>query len=329
MKRRIKYTIISLAIFLVAELTIATTVQANEITMTNNNVEKIVVDKTGEGDFKTIQEAINSAKPGSTIFVKKGEYKEIITIKKQISLLGEEKDSTLINPISEKNKYAICLGAPEIRIQGLSIQNGAPGLYASGIRVTSSNIEIHDCNIYDTPVGIVIWTSNNIIDNCNFFRCEDEGIALIGTSQSVCENNIIRNCIFRENCDGVELQYSSKNTISNCDIYDNTHSGIDAIASSNDENIISDCRIYDNEVHGIYLSSSSNNQIKDCLIYDNDDGNIVTKGYSINNQITSNIDSKSEDKTLSFREIFHYVLSRISESNNQGIVSLLRALISF
>lgn len=329
MKRRIKYTIISLAIFLVAELTIATTVQANEITMTNNNVETIVVDKTGEGDFKTIQEAINSAKPGSTIFVKKGEYKEIITIKKQISLLGEEKDSTLINPISEKNKYAICLGAPEIKIQSLSFQNGAPGLYASGIRVTSSNIEIRDCNIYDTPVGIVIWTSNNIIDNCNFFRCEDEGIALIGTSQSVCENNIINNCIFSDNCDGIELQYSSKNTISNCDIYDNTHTGIDAIASSNDANSIYNCRIYNNEVHGIYLSSSSDNQIIDCYIYDNNNGNIVSKGYSINNQETSNINSNPEDNKLSFREIFHYVLSRISESNNKGIVSLLRALISF
>ena len=320
---------VSLAIFLVAELTVITTVQASQIVISNKNNQEIVVDNNGEGDFKTIQAAIDNAQPGSTIYIKKGEYKEIITIKKQISLIGEDKDGTLINPISEKNKFALYLGAPNIKIQGLSIQNGAPGLYASAIRIASSNIEVNDCNIYDTPVGIIVWTSNNIIDNCNFWRCEDEGIALIGTSYSDCKNNIITNCVFRDNCDGIELQYSSSNTILNCDFYDNTHTGIDAIASSNDENTISNCRIFNNKAQGIYFSSSSNNLIKDCFIYDNKNGNIVTDINSENNQIISNSNSIIDDNELSLREILQYGLSRRSTDRFREIVSLLRSLISF
>jgi parallel beta-helix repeat protein len=329
MKRRIKITIISIIIFLLIGLTIVTSIQAIQIANSNEEKNVIVVDINGRGDYRSIQNAINNAESGSTIFVKAGEYKEIITLKKPISLLGEDKDSTLINPISEKNKFAICLGASGIKIQNFGIKNGAPGLYASAIRITSSNIEIQNCNIFDTPVGIIIWTSNNIIDNCVFWGCEDEGIALIGTSYSDCKNNKIKNCIFRDNCDGVELQYSSKNIISNCDFYDNNHTGIDAIASSNNENIITNCRIYNNKVNGIYFSSSSDNEVNDCLIYENDNGNIVSNGDSINNQISSNGYSEPENNKFSLREIFHYILSRISESNNRGLGSLLRALVSF
>ena len=306
-----------------------TNAQAEQTVLTNNGGQIIIVDQNGEGDYRTIQDAVNNAQIGSTVYVKKGEYVEIIDIKKRINLVGEDKDSTLINPISEKNKYAICLGAPGVTISHLSIKNGAPGLYSSGVRITSSGTEIRDCNIYDTPVGIVIWTSNNIVDNCNFWGCKDEGIALIGTEYSDCNNNEITNCVFRENCDGIELQYSSNNIITNCDFYDNTHTGIDAIASSNNENIISKCRIYNNEVHGIYLSSSSENQIEDCFIYDNDDGNIVLNECPDDNHMTSNFDSSSEGGRLTIRDLFHYFLSRSSRLNVRGLVSILRSLIAF
>ena len=287
-------------------------VQAVQVSIPNNNGHMLVVDKNGEGDYTSIQEAINNAKPGSTIYVKKGIYSEIIIIKKQINLVGEDKDSTLISPISEKNKYAICLGAPDITIQSCSIKNGAPGLYTNGIRIISSRTEVRNCNVFDTPVGIAIWTSNNIIDNCHFWNCKDEGIALIGSSYSDCNNNTIKNCVFYENCDGIELQHSSSNTILNCTFYDNSHSGIDAITSSNDKNTISNCKIYNNEVHGIYLSASSENQIIDCFISDNVDGNIVMNKNSENNQIISN--SKSINNRITIREIIFRLLSRIPNS---------------
>ncbi|MCK5635862.1 MAG: right-handed parallel beta-helix repeat-containing protein [Thermoplasmatales archaeon] len=328
MKRRIKITAISLIAFILAELAMVTGVYAQEIELEPQDYH-IIVDKNGNGDYKTIQDAVNNAEPGSIIYVKNGEYNEIIDIKKQITLIGEDKDYTLINPISDKNKYAVRLGAPGVILKSLSIKNGAPGLYTSAVRVTSSNTEIRDCNFYETPVGIVIWTSNNIIDNCNFWDCTDEGIALIGTSYSDCSYNKITNCVFYDNCDGIELQYSSNNVISNCTIYDNSHTGIDAISSSNDNNIISNCEIYSNEVHGIYLSSSSENQIIECSIYDNDDGNIIMRGNSENNQIISNSDSNSEDNKLSLRERISSFLSITSNPIVERLLSIMNSFVSF
>ena len=328
MKRALRITAFTFIVLLVIELIIGVGIFAKELAV-DSREGHIIVDKNGNGNYKTIQEAVNNAQPGSTVFVKAGDYQEIIEISKKIVLLGENKDSTLINPISEKNKYAVRLGAPGVILKGFSIKNGAPGLYSSGIRITSPEVEIYNCDIYETPVGIVIWTSNNIISNCRFWDCNDEGITLIGSSYSECNNNKITNCVFYDNCDGVELQHSSENTIDNCEFYDNTHDGIDAIASENNNNIISNCRIYNNGVHGLYLSSSSDNQIIDCFISDNEDGNIVENNYCNNNQIITNSYSEIEEKEIKVKNKFSSLFKIIENSKIGRIITLIRSIVAF
>lgn len=282
-------TVSFLFILILLELPIFTNAYAQYISEENNDVYYIMVDTKGNGDYTSIQEAIENVPEDTTIYIREGTYSEIISIRKKVKLIGEDKDKTIINPISQENKYAIRLGAPEITISNLCITNGAPGIYTTGIYVSASKIQIQNCNFYDNPIGIAIWTSNNSIENCSFWGCSDEGIALLGSKYSKCEDNKIINCEFYDNCDGVELQYSSNNIIADCEFYNNTHSGIDAIGSYNDNNIISRCKIYDNRVHGIYLSSSSENQIVYCSVTNNKDGNIVITKDSYNNVIKESI----------------------------------------
>ncbi len=315
MRRKALGTAVLLVILILAEINIIATIHAENIPLENNLKQSITVSKNGDGDYTTIQEAVDNVPEGSIVYVKKGSYNEIINIKKELSLIGEDKANTVINPISEKNKYAIRLGAPGSIIKNFSITNGAPGLYTTGIRITASKTEIHNCNIYDTPVGIASWSSDGIINNCKFWGCEDEGIALIGNSPSGCNRNKITNCIFYENCDGIELQYSSNNTISDCEFYENTHTGIDAIASSNNNNTISNCKIYNNEVHGIYLSASSDNKILDCSIFKNNDGNVIMNKYSHNNEIKTSADSDLSSSKTS--RILAEIIQTYYESNKE------------
>jgi parallel beta-helix repeat protein len=313
MKGRIKKTMITTAIMILLQVTLVFLVQSETINQTNDN-SLIIVDKNGNGEYTSIQEAINHATSGSTIYIKNGEYPEIIQIKKTVWLIGEDKDSTLINPISEENKYAIYVGAPNIKIKNMGVTNGAPGLYSQGIKISSKNTEIDNCKIFNTPVGIAVWTDENKIYNSTFYGCKDEGIALLGSSKNPCNNNIISDCIFYDNCDGIELQHSSYNTILNCKFYDNTHTGIDAIVSDNNENVISDCEIINNRVNGIYLSSSDNNKIIDCNIQDNADGDIVMNKYSENNEIIQN--EISEEKTQDISKISLMIQNVLQKFNN-------------
>jgi hypothetical protein len=88
-----------------------------------NNVKKpsipfrsgntLYVGGIGPGNYTSIQDAIDNASIGDTVFVYNGTYYEIITIDKSINLVGEDRYNTIIDGIGEyrivvvKVKWAI------------------------------------------------------------------------------------------------------------------------------------------------------------------------------------------------------------------------------
>jgi len=135
--------------------------------------------------------------------------------------------------------------------------------YEAGIEVSKDNQIIENKVFYDIPIGIIVWSSNNLIANCTFINCSDEGILLIGN------NNAIENCVFYNCCDGIELQKSSDNIFINCRFLSNSHSGIDAIKNSNNNNVFYSCLFYDSP-YGCFFKESENNEFIDCVFIDND-----------------------------------------------------------
>ena len=329
MERRIKKT----GILIIAILFFQLTINASGLQISKSEDSYIIVDKTSNGDYTSIQQAIDDAKPGSTIFVKNGEYFELIEINKKINLVGENKENTIINPESKKNKYAVLVSESGTKIEGFTIKNRGPGIYTSSLRILVDSVIIEGCNIVDTPVGITVWSSGNIINNCYFSGCADEGIALIGSNYLKCENNRITNCTFYDNCDGIELQLSSGNFISDCEFYENTHTGIDAIRESNNNNVITNCKIFRNQVHGIYFASSNDNQIIDCEIYDNLADNIFFNKNSKNNLITqsndnddSNINFLIEKITKIREKIFQNLIEHLSSLKSSKFLEHLKSV---
>jgi len=63
--------------------------------MSSGNI--LYVGGNGTGNYSTIQEAIDSASDGDSIFVYSGTYFERVKVNKSISLLGENKGTTVID----------------------------------------------------------------------------------------------------------------------------------------------------------------------------------------------------------------------------------------
>jgi nitrous oxidase accessory protein len=57
----------------------------------------IIVDDDGPADFNNIQDAINDANYGDTIYVAEGIYVENITLKNGVALIGQDPYSTIID----------------------------------------------------------------------------------------------------------------------------------------------------------------------------------------------------------------------------------------
>jgi parallel beta-helix repeat protein len=240
----------------------------NGVTPQKNTVQDPVIVEDISRGTTTIQDAIDCAQPNSTIHLPAGTYTEILTINKPLHLKGEGTTRTFVSPTSANNGYALRIIAKGVTLSDLDITNKGPGLYTTGVKISASNTTIQNCTFHDTPIGIAIWSSENTISSCEFSGCDDEGLVLLGTSTTACTNNTISSCDFYENCDGIELQYATDNTIDSCTFIQNTHAGIDAIESNNNNNIISHCEFTANQGFGLYLAGSSHNMITGCSFVD-------------------------------------------------------------
>ncbi len=160
-------------------------------------------------DTASIKDAINNyANPGDTVYVHSGIYNEgDITINKQINLVGENRDTTIINGSGTTN-VIIIENTNWVNITGFTIIQGR-----SGIRFwMSSNNNITGNNISNNQIGLdIVESSNNNIIADNHISNNGRGIYFLWSSN----NNIITGNNISNNGYGIYIVVSSSINISN------------------------------------------------------------------------------------------------------------------
>lgn len=77
-------------------------------------------------DYSTIQEAINAASLGDTIFVSSRTYNENVVVNKSVSLIGEDMDDTIID--GGKSGSVLCIIVNDVAVSNFTITKGHPDL---------------------------------------------------------------------------------------------------------------------------------------------------------------------------------------------------------
>jgi parallel beta-helix repeat protein len=162
-------------------------------------------------DYATIQEAINNATEGDTVFVKSGVYHDLALVNKSLSLVGENRDTTIIDSIGIESR--VYIEADYVTVTGFTIRNAD----SHGIRL--GLIRFESDSIYQ-PVGCKI-IGNNILNNFQGINVRG------GTEHIISENNITGSTSH-----GIFMR-SSKSIISKNNISNNFESGIIADSCSN------------------------------------------------------------------------------------------------
>lgn len=175
-----------LTLFLTGMLTFASNTQSAEC-----GPRRITV----PDDFKTIQEAINNATFGDTIFVRAGTYYGSIIVNKTVSLIGENKNTTVLD--GNRTSIVVNVTASSMEIGGFTITGGllqtpmgGGGIYLSNV----SDCRILDNNVVDNLVGICAYNSTNItIENNLVNQSIAIGIFLFASNKTITANNEIAN----------------------------------------------------------------------------------------------------------------------------------------
>jgi len=145
-----------------------------QLNILSSDGNTLYVGGSGEGNYTKIQDAIDNASNGDTVFVYSGTYYENVDLMlKSISLIGEEKNTTVIDAKGIGTAISIDRFNYLSTIRGFTIQNSGSEEFASGIFIS----EVH---------GVII--TNNIVVANNI------GIYLYNTRDcQIRNNNIIRN----------------------------------------------------------------------------------------------------------------------------------------
>jgi len=244
---------------------------------------------------RTIQEGINNATIGDTVYVYNGTYYEHVIINKTITLIGENKTTTIID--GSDSGDVITTQVDNITISLFTIRNaGNQPISYAGILIESNNNQITDTIIKNNDIyGIYIVSSNdNTIENNNL-NDNGEGIRLYNSTTNIISNNTITNNYY-----GIRDWYSDQNSIINNSLSSNEYYGI-FLKESQLTNIINNTISNgDNEGYGIRLwngqqSVLHSNIITDYsvgLYFDNDSHN-----HTIYNNYLDNTNKKEKTQT--------------------------------
>jgi parallel beta-helix repeat protein len=213
--------------------------------------------------YKTIQDGVNNAIDGDTVFVYSGIYLEHVVVNKTINLTGENRDTTIID--GRDIGDVVTINVNWVNITGFTV-TGNGTLVRDGIKL--SNVD--NCK--------VIY--NNVSSNKGY------GIILISSNG----NNIINNRIYQNQIDGISLYNSLNNNIISNNISNNRMDGI--YLNWSDWNSILNNKVTFND-WGIFLEYSSNNTLQNNICNNNWEYGIKLEDESHWNNIIGNTASNN------------------------------------
>jgi parallel beta-helix repeat protein len=151
-------------------------------------------------DYLSIQDAINNAVDGDTVYVKKGTYVENPIVNKSVSLVGEDRDATIIDVTA-----GLKVQKDNVTITGLTIYDGW-----QGITVSANYSKISGNKITNCQYGIVLLSSQNSTVTENILQ----SIGLSAAIQlSYSNNNLIKNNYIDSCTEGIQLREGSSNNM--------------------------------------------------------------------------------------------------------------------
>jgi len=256
----------------------------------------IYVDDDGGADYTKIQDAIDNATDGDTVYVYNGSYYENVVVDKTINLKGEKRDSTIIdgNGISD----VVYISADNVTIKNFTIKNSGNSGRDAGIEIQANHANISNNIIYDNTNGLYLYYSNNnsILRNI-FISNSDYGLFL-----HFSDCNHISSNYLTKNRWGIYCIYSDLNSILNNNIYLNKYHGIWISRISNNNTIYQNIIDF-NDGFGLYFYNSDWNNISGNEISNNSIG--IYFFWSNNNKILKN-DFLLNKKKVSFVESDNY-----------------------
>lgn len=183
-------------------------------------------------EFRTIADALASSRPGDTVSVAAGRYREQVRLEEGVTLLGVP-GQTILTPAADGSGAPAALvieGLASGRVSGLSIEPAAPGTLDYGVIVRSSNVTIDDVDIRGARLAAIAIEGGGAptVIACHLHNNPGAGVVVRGdAAPSIAGNRIVQNGHAPgELAPGIELEATARARIAGNIIAGNAAEGV-------------------------------------------------------------------------------------------------------
>jgi nitrous oxidase accessory protein NosD len=140
--------------------------------------ETLYVGGSGPGNYSHIQEAVDNATDGDTVYVydDASPYYEHVVVNTSISLIGEDANTTIIDGSGQGTVVVLTINASSAILQGFTVQNSGTKYHDAGIKIKANECTIRD-HIIRNSTGINILGQRNTVTESVF--CNNIGDSVL------------------------------------------------------------------------------------------------------------------------------------------------------
>lgn len=212
----------------------------------------IVVDGEGHGDYLTISEAIERAKPGDSIMVRPGEYHEGLVLTKPLEIIGDGAREKIRVEATGTNAVRFHPDARETN--GLLAERQRARIVRLSLRTNA-----------DERFGVDIECGHLIIEDCDI---SSQSLACVAVRGNDAKATLRRNVIHDGAEGGVYIRDGANALLEHNHIYGNKKPGVEVLEHANAT--VRDNVIRDNEDNGVRVFDNARAVLEDNQLVDNE-----------------------------------------------------------
>ena len=233
---------------------------------------EVTVSPDGDGQFISIQAAIDAVAAGTEITVRPGKYRETLRIDKPLCLIGDGNPDQVV--VTTRDAHCLELHTDEeVHIRGFTFRTrpGPLNLECYAVDLGQGRAVLEDCFIKAAamPCVAIHDSASTTLRHCTISGGKDVGLFLFdgGTAR-------LENCQISDHgrC-GVTATDGGTATFVNCDIFANQSGGVFLFRGG--KGTFEDCRIVGNAKAGVVIGPAGKADYRRCRIGENTGEGVV------------------------------------------------------